>query len=454
MKQAHRAQAAASAPADCAPPEPTPRASSSAPAPNFVVGPTQTLTNGTLYVQAAAAKQKAGDYSMWQDVLVKVDAGKYNRPIEYLNDCWQLPKWVRNFTLDGTGSGGAKARIINQLDRGMPTVKGTPFVGSASDKGLIWDAGRDVTIRGFEIEGARTSSGANNGAGLRLDGGTNLTLEAMIFRHCQNGLLLSAKDDPLTVGEDESGNIVILNSEFSCCGFGGQSHLLYCSTANLLQVEDSVFTMALGEGNTFKTRADVTTLRHSTLTTGSGVNSWIYDSMGGTNNLEWNTFQNLPGFSSQPRNCLHIYIEPQSMPVYINIQNNVFDCRGRTIGHPLLVDPRVLYNGTGGIGEDGLWHKRGENYYVPGEFRPMTGIVDNNIILINADQRNHFGYDPVTRTNRMIWTPNDQTYGPIPLPPGLEEGDNNIFIVADDPAAPKTPPDCDRHHHEHDRDRV
>jgi hypothetical protein len=425
----------------------------------FLVGPGRQIPNGVTYGQVAGALQRKGDMSMFQDVSIIVDPGPVGRPTEYENDTWWMPKVTRNFTLDGGGNSGAKARIINRRPSGMPQVPGQPFSGSGADKGLFWDAGVDVVIRGFEVEGARSQSGAYNGSGVRMDRGTNLTLERMIFRYCQNGALISPQDLEATEA-DERGNLIIKTCEFSCCGFGGQAHLLYCGTTITCFVDDSIFTHAVGEGNTFKTRSDYTRVRSTLLTTGSGFNSWVYDSMGGKNELHFNTFQNLAPFSSQPKGCVHIYIEPQSKDVEIDIQYNLFDLRGKAPGKPIVVDPRILYNGTGGIGEDGKFHKKGENYYVQGEFRDMVGIVDNNIVLINPDQRNHFGYDPATGQNKMVFPWNDVRYGPIPLPPGLVEGPNNKFVVTDAPPAddPQSTDDdgCDddgmRHGHKKKRD--
>src|ERR1051326_3915913 len=382
------------------------------------VGPAADLKTGIDWIKAATAKHLAGDDSMAVNGTVKYDPGNYNKPNNYTNDTIWVPPFAKGLVFDGSGPEGAKSLIVNAPASGigMPNVKGLPLTGKMGDKGMIviGDGAEDTTIRGFEVLWARTLGGSNNGAAIRLDRAKNLTVEDFIAMHCQNGILISPDvDDPATE-TDERGNVTLRRALLESCGFGGQAHLLYCGPVASLLAEESQFLNAIGEGNTFKTRADSNTVTYCTLSTGSGYNSWLYDAEGGYNKLWFNAFQHNPAYSSQPKNGVHIYIWPQSKPVQLDIQWNVFDMRGKFQGHPILVDPRVTYKGTGAVGLDGQFHKLNANYYLPqtmpDALRDITGIVDNNTVLINADQLNHFGFDPATGKNRMCFTPNDAAY--------------------------------------------
>ncbi len=383
------------------------------------VGPGLALPNGIAWSQATSARDLDG-------VFTQVSPGTHKAPGEYINDAFHVHQRMINTIIDGAGAEGTKARIINRLPSSVPNVPGETDSGSMGDKGIIVVRGDNTTLRNLILEGARASK--FNGAGVRLDGGTNLTMEGLEIWNCENGFLGSPQDDPLTP-VDERGIVTIKRSLFAHCGFGGQAHPMYCGKVLVFNLIESTVTNAIGQGNSVKTRGDVNNILNTSVTSGAGYNSRLYDAMGGENNIQWCAFQLLVGSSSQPKAPIHIYFEPQSKPGKINIQYNVFDFRGQVAGKPILIDPRILRNGDGGIGADGLHHAPGDNYYVQGEYATCEGLVDNNVFLVNKDPKNHFGWDAAAGHNRVIWTPNDASYGPIPLPPGLIEGPNNRFIV-------------------------
>ncbi len=396
------------------------------------VGPLSDLKCGADWVRSLILPG-----AVTSDVLVKVSPGTLKARTKLLNDCFWIPQFMRNVTIDGSGPEGLTTLLANELLSGMPVVKGMPFFGAMADHGLFVQMGDGLTIRGFEIVGAKTSAGSNNGAGILLrEPATDLTVEDCVLRSCQNGIRTHSDDDA-TTPEDERGNVTMRRTLIDGCGYGGQAHGTYFGPHPLVKVEDSQIVNTISQGNSLKTRGDVNEVTGSLLSTGSGYNSREYDAMGGANKLHNNTLQKLAGYSSQPKNSVHIYIEPQSKDTSLDVQGNIFDMRGKTDIKPIVVDPRVLYNGDGGTGLDGLHHPKGDNYYIDptgeGGMRPITGIIDNNLVMITALQAKIMGLQGTTGLIRMSFIPNDAAYikqwGPIPFPKDLVEGPNNRFMV-------------------------
>jgi hypothetical protein len=117
----------------------------------------------------------------------------------------------------------------------------------------------DVTISGFDFEGAQiAASEGGNGAGIRYQGG-NLTLSNDLFVNNQDGLLAT----PFVAG---TGSITIDHSEFGDNGSGtGFTHNLYVGVIGSLTITNSYFhdVSAGHEGHEIKSRAEVNTIENN-----------------------------------------------------------------------------------------------------------------------------------------------------------------------------------------------
>jgi hypothetical protein len=351
------------------------------------VGPGLVIPTGMAWAQAtASARAKGGQVS---DLLVNAAAAMYE------NDCWAIPQYCQRVVIDGSGPNGAKAHIKNTLAHGMPHVTGVPFQGAVADKGMIVVLGDDVTIRSFEVEGAKTSSGSNNGVAIRLINGTNLTVEDCFLHHNQGGILLTTLDVPGTTS-DERGTVNIRRTHFFHNGDHGQVHHIYADDGELLNIEDSLFEEAVNEANCVKTRMDKTILRNTTILALSGLDSYEIDGMAGELVARGVTIKKRSAFSSQPKKCIHLYYEPKSKPMVLDFDGMELDLRDPVAGKPIVIDPRIKHEGTGGtdVGADGKHHPKGENYYVAGEYGPKPqGKIDNITIFVNKDLKHSFGFD-------------------------------------------------------------
>ena len=136
---------------------------------------------------------------------------------------------------------------------------------------LITDT--DITIKGFELSGARVSDNdGGNGAGIRYQGG-NLKIENCYFLDNQDGIL--------GVG-DGTGTVTIDKSEFFANGAAtgpsaGLTHNLYLGGLARLTIENSYFRGAR-VGHELKSRARQTIIRNSRFVDGpAGTASYSID---------------------------------------------------------------------------------------------------------------------------------------------------------------------------------
>jgi hypothetical protein len=384
------------------------------------VGPGLVIPTGMAWAQAtASARAKGGQVS---DLLVNAAAAMYE------NDCWAIPQYCQRVVIDGSGPNGAKAHIKNTLAHGMPHVTGVPFQGAVADKGMIVVLGDDLTIRSFEVEGAKTSSGSNNGVGIRLLKGTNLTVEDANLHHNQGGMLLTTEDDPNTPTDDR-GTVTVRRTHFFHNGDHGQVHHVYIDDGEVFVMEDCLLEEAVNEGNCVKTRTDKTILRNTTILQLSGLNSYEWDGMAGEQVARGLIIKKRSAFSSQPKKCIHFYYEPKSKPMVLDFDGVELDLRDPVAGKPITIDPRIMHQGTGGTtpGADGKPHPKGANYYVPGEFGPKPqGKIDNVTIFVNKDLKHSFGFDG-HGARKLLFLVNDPSI-PADMLSDIEIGPNIHWV--------------------------
>ncbi|CAN5730535.1 hypothetical protein BH11PSE8_BH11PSE8_06300 [soil metagenome] len=127
--------------------------------------------------------------------------------------------------------------------------------GASAEGKAIWVMrGQDISVEGFDFEGAAVPD--RNGAGIRLERGSLRVVDCS-FMHNEMGLLTS--NDPETVLE-------VVNSEFAHnLRPDGHNHNLYAGTIKRLSVTGSYFHHAT-TGHLLKSRAALSEIRYNRLT--------------------------------------------------------------------------------------------------------------------------------------------------------------------------------------------
>ncbi len=203
----------------------------------------------------AIAKAQAGD-------VVRIAPGRYV-------DCAVIRQ--DRLVIEGTGPGVALA------DK------------ACAGKAILVVAGRDVTVRGLTLSGARVPD--RNGAGIRAEGGT-LTVEDVTFIDNENGLMTSAMPGASVL---VSGSTFIRNGHCDpAC-----THGIYAGAIGLLRVERSRF-VDTRIGHHIKSRAARTELIGNDIADGeTGTSSFLIDIPNGGNVLiERNILQKGPRSSN------------------------------------------------------------------------------------------------------------------------------------------------------------
>lgn len=191
-------------------------------------------------ISAAVAASKSGD-------IIQVQAGTYKNDFP--------PPINHDLTLEAAGG-----MVKMVATKPPPNAKGIFDVGGA---------GVNVAIVGFDLSGAKVSSGnGGNGAGIRYEGG-NLTLVNDYVHDNQNGLLANA---------DPTGTITINNSQFDHNGSGtGYTHNIYVGAINTLTVMASYLTGAV-VGHELKSRAFNNFIENNRIQDGpTGTASYVID---------------------------------------------------------------------------------------------------------------------------------------------------------------------------------
>ena len=191
--------------------------------PPIRVGPTRAVRT----ISEAARLAAAG-------VAIEVDAGVYAADVAV---------WERD---------GVTVRAVGGRVRLLAN-------GAAAEGKGIWVArASDMTVQGFDFEGAKVPD--RNGAGIRLDKGS-LRVTDCRFLHNEMGLLTN--NDPTTVLEVE-------NCEFAYnMRPDGHNHNLYAGRIARLSVRGSYFHHAR-TGHLLKSRAALSQIFHNRLIDGAG----------------------------------------------------------------------------------------------------------------------------------------------------------------------------------------
>ena len=231
----------------------------------------------------AALAAKAGD-------LIQIDPGTYR-------DCVRWDK--DHLVIEGTGPGVVITGNV------------------CNDKALFITMGRDITIRGITLTGARAMS--HNGAGIRAEG-ANLTVENSRFIDDEDGILAA---------DNDGSTIVIRDSYFSGNGncIAACAHGIYINRVALLRVENSEF-VAQHQGHHIKSRAARTEVTNNFVHDGpTGSASYLVDlPNGGAALISGNRFEKGP-LSENRQTAISIGAEtnlPQNPPGDIVIENNEF----------------------------------------------------------------------------------------------------------------------------------
>jgi len=193
-----------------------------------LVGATRTIRT----LREAADVARDGD-------LVLVDPGEYRSDVSV----WSQ----RELIIRGNGPG---AVLIADS-------------ASAEDKGTFVFRNAQALVENLAFRGARARD--QNGAGIRLDTGSRLTVSRCRFEDNENGILTS---------NDVESELTVLDSAFMQNGAGdGQTHNLYAGAIARLTVTGCYFARAR-VGHLLKTRARESFIHYSRLSGEDGTSSY------------------------------------------------------------------------------------------------------------------------------------------------------------------------------------
>lgn len=134
---------------------------------------------------------------------------------------------------------------------------------SAEDKGTFVFRGGDALVENINFTGARSRD--RNGAGIRLDAGSRLTVSRCRFEDNENGILTA---------NDASSELHVSDSVFTRNGAGdGLSHNLYVGSIGKLTVTGCYLSRA-NVGHLLKTRARESVIAYSRLSGEDGTSSY------------------------------------------------------------------------------------------------------------------------------------------------------------------------------------
>lgn len=165
-------------------------------------------------ISGALKTAKRGD-------IIEVDAGRYPDDICVVS--------ADEVTIRGKG--------------GYAHIEGTRQI--LNGKALLLQQGNNLTLENLEFSGARVAN--KNGAGIKADGGKNLTVRRCYIHDNENGIL---------TGVDRQSDILIEHTEFFRNGDGsGQTHNIYVGQAKSFTLRFSYSHMAR-VGHNVKSRAE------------------------------------------------------------------------------------------------------------------------------------------------------------------------------------------------------
>lgn len=230
---------------------------------------------------AAAAQAQAGD-------IIRIAAGVYE-------DCLAIA--ADRITIEGVG---ADTVLANRTCQG---------------KGILVIGGRDVTVRGLVLRGARVAD--RNGAGIRAEGG-NLTIESVRFVDNENGILTAA---------NRAATVRISDSVFTGNGKCDPicAHGIYAGQIAALRVERSRFSDTR-RGHHIKSRAGRTEVVDCDISDGpTGTASYLIDiPNGGDVLVERSRLMKGPN-AENPTGAIMVGMEGATNPsLFLRITGNEF----------------------------------------------------------------------------------------------------------------------------------
>jgi hypothetical protein len=241
----------------------------------------QDVTTGQTFASVSDAITNSNDGD-----VIDLSAGTY---IE------DFPKITHSLTIQGIGG---LAHLM---------TPGQPLNGQAI---LVQDA-PNLTLNDLELSGATVPD--NNGAGVRLETGTNLTITNSWIHNNQNGVL---------TGAIPGATVAIDHSEINNNGDGsGFTHDLYIGVIAVFAVTNDYIHDALG-GHEIKSRAALTVIDNNRIQDGSTANSYSIDlPNGGITMIDGNVIEK--GQNSVNQNIIHYGGEISPVgPSSLTIENN------------------------------------------------------------------------------------------------------------------------------------
>lgn len=247
--------------------------------------------------------------------------------------------------------------VPNQRAR-LTCEPGTPQYGNLvfpgynatyAQKGIGVVNGDDVTFDGFEFIGA-FSKYVTNAAGIRHNGGKNLTVKNGACSGGDNGILGSEVEDHATP-EYDGGNVTLDNMMFEQNGHrgGGQAHNCYFGRVDTLKAT-RIVSRRSEVGHLFKGRAHKTIIEDSVFDDGDGWSSMQVDCDGGELVLLRNHFvkrpvkrAGAPLVSVNLYNFIYYYVQHADSANYAFIaRENFFECQLPIQGTFIKADDRII----------------------------------------------------------------------------------------------------------------
>ena len=157
----------------------------------------------------------------------------------------------------------SKHRLTLRGVNGRPKIDAA---GRSAEGKAIWVVkGNDTVVENIEFTGAAV--GDENGAGIRLEVGKNLTVRNCYFHHNQNGILTSWS----------VGIVQVEHSEFGWNGHAnGQAHNIYVGATERFVLRASYMHHSVG-GNVVKSRAETNLITYNRISQETGDGSYELD---------------------------------------------------------------------------------------------------------------------------------------------------------------------------------
>jgi hypothetical protein len=209
--------------------------------------------------------------------------------------------------------------------------------GAWQGRGTIVVKGKNCTIRGLRISGARSND--FNGAGIRHEGEDIFVYDCELD-HNENGILGSEHDDPNTPDVNEGGTVWIQGNHLHHNGAGGgQSHNIYIGRAALFVFINNL-SEASKDGHLCKGRGTVTVIYGNIFRDADGTPSYHIDIEALHAFVVSNTHEKT--FVGGPNTLIHFYIwHYAGQPMELHVKDNRMIAAVDHKGHFLWVQDAI-----------------------------------------------------------------------------------------------------------------